>query len=133
MSPIVKKLLIALGVALAAVLAYLFVFKKKEEESTEAEDTTVKSRSMVSQIFDPASKYTEATGFPVKQGMKGKIVLALQKKLNSLAPNYKITEDGLWGENTQKAFEAQHFKTPDGKQEYKQLTDALAKTLNLTL
>ncbi len=97
MSKRTKIIIVIVAVLLIATIAY-FVFRKKPAKTdkpiTDTNGTPVNSSTPATNpLFKPAT-------FPLDINMMGEDVKRLQMALNRINPNYKISEDGVFGDET---------------------------------
>lgn len=96
MSKRTKIIIIIVAVLLVATIAY-FIFRKKPEADKPITDTngtkTTSTGPLSNPLFKPAT-------FPLDINMMGEDVKRLQMALNRINTTYKISEDGVFGDET---------------------------------
>ncbi|MFZ4398880.1 MAG: peptidoglycan-binding domain-containing protein [Bacteroidales bacterium] len=120
-----KWFIIAIIIIVIAIIAYYVIFKKANIKIESKTTLDVNSKKQT-----PAPTPSKSL-FPLKRGSSGELVTLLQKflNLNIKPPFTAITEDGIFGEDTEKALLRITYKNEVTKEDLDKFSQNLnAKT-----
>ncbi len=109
-----------------AISAYLIY--KRFSKSKVGAGTNTNPLIYTPQIFQGGSTSNQSTSFPIRQGMNGSQVAAIQHALNGSPCNAKLVEDGDFGPKTASALKICKGVTEVSQALFSQMTGAPATT-----
>lgn len=107
------KILLYSGVITLVVVLAVIVYRRLKEDKGYTE-------TLPSDIARYNCTNTKVASFPLKKGSNGYQVELLQRISNTISiADYKIAADGIWGNDTQRAFAENFGKVSFTEDEYK--------------
>lgn len=108
-----QKILLYSGVITLVVVLAVIVYRRLKEDKGYTE-------TLPADIARYNCTNTKVATFPLKKGSNGYQVELLQRISNTISiANFKIATDGIWGNDTQKAFAENFGKVSFTEDEYK--------------